>query len=152
MDYMEKHFSKEATHWYIIGAEKGDTVRVYILEFTLQGMKLIFSDMPTTSKRQVVVKYRSTKAKRDWLEAHATEAFDLCSISALQEARRTRYNRKGEAYTENLGECFEWLIARRYGVKQNDAANLAFTAGGDLVINGVAYQVKYERAGIAVTL
>jgi hypothetical protein len=44
------------------------------------------------------------------------------------------------------------MLARRYGVKQNSAANLAYTMGGDIVINGVPFQIKYERAGIAVTL
>jgi hypothetical protein len=36
------------------------------------------------------------------------------------------------------------------GVEQNEVSNLSHSSGGDLVYEGVAYQVKYEASGIAV--
>jgi hypothetical protein len=45
----------------------------------------------------------------------------------------------------NCGEIFEKLIYERAGqVWKKD--NLPFTDGGDIVIDGVAYQIKYTKA------
>jgi hypothetical protein len=127
-------------------------VEVYLIELSADGLALIFSDKPTYSKGQAVVKYRHSKAKRDYLIANAIDSFTLCSVDELKASCRVRTNRKGETYVENCGECFEWRMAERFGVKQNEKPNLSHKDGGDLIINGIAYQVKYERAGIAVEL
>lgn len=147
-----KHWQSAYTHHYIIAVEWQSNVEAYLITLDLDGLCLLFSDKPTTAKRQTVIKYRSSKVKRNYLKAHAFDSFTLCTVEELKARCRTRINRKGEQYTENCGECFEWLIAERFGVKQNDKTNLSYTDGGDLIINGIAYQVKYERASIAVEL
>ena len=63
---------------------------------------------------------------------------------------RIKINKKGNPYRENRGEYFEYLMSQVLGVEQNDVSNLGHTKGGDLVFEGVAYQVKYEASGIAV--
>ena len=138
------------THEYIIGASDGSTVKAYFVRLDLDGLAFMFSDKPTNSKGTQVVKYRSTKAKREYLASHACKIINLGTPTDLENARRTRTNKQGKTYRENLGECFEWLLAEMFGVKQNDLSNLSHTEGGDLVIEGIAYQVKYERATIAV--
>jgi hypothetical protein len=147
-NYLQEAF----TPYFAMGVVSGQLVRVYLLRLDLQGLAVVFSDKPTQSKRQTVIKYRSTKAKREWMESHALQAFDLCTLADLEKARRHRVNRKGETYQENCGECFEWLLAERFGVSQNEQANLSHRDGGDLEIGGIPYQVKFEKAGIVVTL
>lgn len=150
--YILRHWQTAYTHYYIIGVEWQGNVEVYLIELSVDGLALIFSDKPTYSKGQAVVKYRHSKAKRDYLIANAIDSFTLCTIDELKARCRTKVKKNGESYVENCGECFEWQMAERFGVKQNDKANLSYRDGGDLVINGIHYQVKYERAGIAVEL
>lgn len=147
-----KHWQTEYTHYYIIGVEWNGNVEVYFIKLSADGLALIFSDKPTYSKGQTVVKYRHSKAKRDYLIANAIDSFILCSVDELKARCRTKLKKNGETYKENCGECFEWLIAEWFGVKQNDKANLSYKDGGDLIINGVHYQVKFERSGITVEL
>lgn len=147
-----QHWRTAYTHHYIIAVEWQGNVEAYLIQLDLDGLHVIFSDKPTYSKGQSVIKYRHSKAKRDYLINNAIDSFTLCTVEELKAKCRIRINRKGEQYTENCGECFEWQMAEWFNVKQNDKANLSYTDGGDLVINGIAYQVKYERAGIAVEL
>jgi hypothetical protein len=133
-----------------MGAEQGGRVYAYVVRLDLDGLRLLFADKPTTSKRLTVIKYRSTRAKIAYLESQAVQIIDLCTIAELKSQCRQKVNRYGKPYTENCGECFEWLIAERLGGVQNEKANLKHTEGGDITVNGIAYQVKYERAGIAV--
>ena len=147
-----KYLATAYTNRFIIGCEESGKVKAYLIELDVDGLCLLFSDKPTTAKRQMVIKYRSTKAKQTWLKANAIDSFELCSVDELKASCRVKTNRKGEQYIENCGECFEWLLAKWFAVEQNEKANLSHKDGGDLVINGIAYQVKYERAGIAVEL
>jgi hypothetical protein len=147
-----KHWETAYTHHYIMAVEWQGNVEAYLIELDLNGLHIMFSDKPTYSKGQTVIKYRHNKAKRDYLIANATDSFILCTVDELKTKCRVKINRKGEQYTENCGECFEWQMAERFGIKQNEKANLSYREGGDLVINGIHYQVKYERAGIAVEL
>lgn len=147
-----RHWETAYTHHYIIAVEWNGNVEVYLIRLGLDGLHIIFSDKPTYSKGQTVIKYRHSKAKRDYLIANAIDSFTLCTIEELKASCRIRTKKNGETYTENCGECFEWKMAERFGVKQNDKPNLSYKEGGDLIINGIHYQVKYERAGIAVEL
>jgi hypothetical protein len=151
-EQLNNYLQEAYTPYFAMGAVCDGLVRVYLLRLDLQGLMVVFSDKPTQSKRQTVIKYRSTKTKREWMESHALQVFDLCTLADLEKARRYKVNRKGEIYQENCGECFEWLLAERFGVSQNEQANLSHKDGGDLEIGGVPYQVKFEKAGIVVTL
>ena len=150
--YLKNHFDQSATHNYIFGVEHNGKVAAYMITLDYDGFKLMFSDKPTDSKRSSVVKYRSNTKKINYLETNSTRRIDMGTVEYLRAMRRTKVNRFGKEYVENCGECFEWLLAEMFGVKQNEKANLKFTDGGDLEINGISYQVKYERAGITVAL
>ena len=45
----------------------------------------------------------------------------------------------------NKGEIFEKLITEYFGMKW-EKDNVPFTEGGDIEINGKAFQIKYEKA------
>lgn len=149
---LENYLATAYTSHFIMGCDENGKVNAYLVELNIDSLCLLFSDKPTTAKRQTIIKYRSTRAKQNWLKKNAIYSFELCSTDELKASCRVKTNRKGEPYTENCGECFEWLLAKRFGIEQNEKANLSHKDGGDLVINGIAYQVKYERAGIAVEL
>jgi hypothetical protein len=152
LNILEAFYNSTSTHNYIFGVAYNGRVKAYLVNLDLNGYAVMFNEKPTTASRQTVIKYRSTKAKREWLEVHATENFDLISEEELKTSCRQRINRHGKAYTENCGECFEWLLAEYFSVNQNEKSNLKHTDGGDLVINGIAYQVKYEKGAITVSL
>lgn len=152
LNILEAFYNSTATHNYIFGVAYNGRVKAYLVSLDLNGYGVMFNEKPTTASRQTVIKYRSTKAKREWLEAHATASLDLMSIEELKASCRVKQNRHGKTYTENCGECFEWLLAEYFGTSQNEKSNLKHTDGGDLVINGIVYQVKYEKGAITVSL
>ena len=61
----------------------------------------------------------------------------LCSVKYFESVKaESKYNR---------GEVFEKMITEHFGqawVKDN----VPFTEAGDIEVNGIAYQIKYERA------
>lgn len=55
------------------------------------------------------------------------------------------FNATVENSKYNKGEIFEKFVTEMFGlVWEKD--NVPFTKGGDIEVNGVAYQIKYERA------
>ena len=151
-NYVKNFYEKTFTHNYILGVAKGGRVKAYFVTLDLEGYGIIFNEKPTTAKRQTVIKYRSTVAKIAYLESKASRVIDLISEDELKNSRRTKINRQGKAYIENCGDCFEWLMAKMLKGEQNEKSNLKHTDGGDITINGEAWQVKYEKGAITVSL
>jgi hypothetical protein len=152
LNILTAFYKSTATHNYIFGVVDGERVRAYAVRLDLDGYAIMFNEKPTTASRQTVIKYRSTKAKKAWLDNHATMILDFISVADLKASCLEKVNRYGKPYTENCGECFERLLAEYFGVSQNAKSNLKHTDGGDLVIDGIAYQVKYEKGAITVSL
>ena len=146
-----EYYNRTATHHYIFGVARNGRVKAYFITLDREGYAIVFNEKPTEAKRQIVIKYRSTAQKVAYFEAHATKVMDLMSIEELKVSCRKKINRHGKAYTENCGECFEWVISERCHGRQNTATNLKHTDGGDLVIDGIPYQVKYEKGAITVS-
>lgn len=148
---IKKYIQNTATHNYIFGVCRQGRVTAYFVEgLTENEYRLIFNEKPTTAKRQTVIKFRSTASKVDFFKVRATRTIEMGTQEELQAQRRTRINRQGKPYIENCGDCFEYLMAQTLQVAQNASANLSHTQGGDLNWNGKAWQVKYEKSGIAV--
>lgn len=65
---------------------------------------------------------------------------ELCSVEEFEEmVKSSRYN---------AGEIFEKLVTEYYGqVWEKD--NIPYTEAGDIEVNGIAYQIKYNRATFA---
>lgn len=78
-----------------------------------------------------------------------------CFISADMKKRMVAYSEVICSESEfkaicnsnkyNKGENFERIIANRYGLEWHKD-NLKFTEGPDMTINGVDYQLKFEKA------
>ena len=55
------------------------------------------------------------------------------------------FNEVVEESIYNKGEIFEKMVTERYGqVWEKD--NIPFTDDGDLTVNGIAYQIKFQKA------
>ena len=146
---MTKYFNSTFTHNYIIGVDRNGQVEMYFIKLDLEGLRLMFNSL-TTTRGHKVYRYSSTNYKLEYLKQYATKHYTLCDSVTFTESRRKRINKKGKEYTENRGECFEYLVSKKFGVNQNDLANLSHKNGGDVVIDGIAYQIKFERSGIVV--
>lgn len=80
------------------------------------------------------LRFKPTKAQK---EALITKASILCSEKFFnEEFQSTKYNR---------GETFERLVTEAYG-QEWEKDSVPFTKGGDLEVNGKAYQIKYQGA------
>lgn len=64
-------------------------------------------------------------------------ATPLCSVEVFTyEVKNSKYNK---------GEIFEKLVTEKFGqVWEKD--NVPFTKAGDVEVNGIAYQIKFEKA------
>jgi len=71
--------------------------------------------------------------------------FTLASRSAVVCSAKF-FEAQMENFKGNRGELFEKLAFEFFGGVQNTVKNADFTTGGDGVINGVDYQVKFEKA------
>lgn len=84
------------------------------------------------------LRFKPTLGQKELLKT--CEAFPLCSEDFFKACvEESRYNR---------GEIFEKLVTEHFGqtwVKDN----IPFTEAGDLVVDGIAYQIKYEKATFA---
>lgn len=61
----------------------------------------------------------------------------LCSKEFFEnEVKNSKYNK---------GEIFEKLVTEKFNQKW-EKDNIPFTENGDITVNGVAYQIKFEKA------
>lgn len=81
------------------------------------------------------LRYKPSKAQKALLSSLKPAV--LCSAEY--------FNAELSASKYNAGELFEKLVTESYGQTWTKD-NVPFTAGGDIEVNGVAYQIKYEKA------
>lgn len=144
---MREYYDTTFTHNYVIGAKINGMVIAYLITLNFEALCMLFATL-TTSRGYTVARYLSNKKKIQYLEEHCTRKIELIDLETFENSRRTRVNKKGKEYVENRGEYFEYLVSQFFGVEQNDVSNLKHTKGGDLEIDKIAYQVKYEASGI----
>lgn len=86
------------------------------------------------------LRYKPTKVQVETLRANASESYVLCSVEYFEElVKSSKYNR---------GEIFEMLVTEHFG-QEWVKDNVPFTEGGDIEVDGVAYQIKYNKATFA---
>lgn len=82
------------------------------------------------------LRFRPTKVQKEFL-MNSKECFPLCSEKYFEEiVAESKYNR---------GSIFEMLVTNYYG-QEWQPDSVPFTVAGDLVVNGVAYQIKFQEA------
>lgn len=126
----------------------------YILGYTVEGIVYgakIKNDSKTLeavfieNDKERKIKYRPTLKQIAIIEENAREIFEVCTIESLEKLA-TACGGKGR---KNRGNAFEELVSILMTAKQQDKQNFPYWAGGDIVdVNGVQWQVKYNRATV----
>lgn len=81
------------------------------------------------------IRFSPTKIQKEFLRTK--ETFALCSKEFFEGVKRnSKYNR---------GEIFEKLITEHFH-QQWKKDNVPFTESGDIVVDGIHYQIKFQRA------
>ena len=76
----------------------------------------------------------------------ANGATPLCSDRRFNAMLKETYiNNKSKEVNYNRGEVFEKLVTE-YAGQEWEKDNIPFTEAGDLDWNGIAYQIKFEKA------
>ena len=121
---------------YIIGLHKGDRVHACICD-RINFIECAHMDSASKSEG-ACLRYRQNNTLAAFIESHAHEVIDLCSIEEL-EALAKAYSKRA-----NRGKAFERLVTEYFDQVWEDD-NKPFWEAGDIVINGQAYQIKYDR-------
>ena len=135
---MKKHLidfyiSRAYTHLYILGFfADGAVWRVVV---TADELDFVTKLDKASRGAGYSLRFKPNKAQKNYLKSLGAEI--LCSEKFFRELK--------EMSKYNLGELFEKLETERVGQTWTKD-NVPFTEDGDLTVDGVAYQLKFEKA------
>lgn len=132
---MIKDYNKYSyTHNYIFGYT--DNKNVFAVITTNAVLPYILTLDKASNNCGYALRYKPNKAQKQILETSGTIQL-ICSKMYFDTlVANSKYNR---------GEIFEKLVTEKAGqVWSKD--NVPFTDAGDIEIDGIAYQIKYEKA------
>lgn len=133
MEMLTKYHKMAFTDNYILGfSYKGN---IYISYRKAQDMEK-FVKLDKASRGQgYSIRFKPTSSDKIYL---LTGAKVLCSTTYFQElVATTKYNK---------GEILEKLVTEVEAGKVWEKDNIPFTEAGDVEINGIPYQIKFESA------
>lgn len=124
---------KAFTHKYIIGIIfQGN---IYMVKVTSDILPYILKLDKASRGNGYSLRFKPNKAVKELLLSKG--ATILCSVEMFQElVKSSKYNK---------GEIFEKLVTEFYG-QEWEKDSVPFTDDGDLTVNGIAYQIKFESA------
>lgn len=132
---IDEYNKKSYTHEYMFGFS--DNKVIYVCKANHDMLPYVTTLDRTSSKRggEYSLRFKPTRAIKELLKT--CECFVLCSEDSFNaECAASKYNR---------GEIFEKLVTEHYGQTWTKDS-VPFTEDGDLTVNGVAYQLKYDKA------
>lgn len=132
VDMVRKYNKHAFTHKYIFGfAYKGN---VYMAHVDADMLLLILKLDKASRGAGYALRFCPTNAIKVALLTNATL---LCSKAFFEETvADSIYNK---------GEIFEKMVTEFYG-QAWEKDNIPFTEDGDLTVDGIAYQIKFEKA------
>lgn len=121
------------TNEYIFGY--ADRKNVYVSFTSADVLPFICTLDKASRSGGYSLRFKPNKAQKELLKMQ--KSYVLCSIDYFESlVKSSKYNR---------GEIFEKLITERYGqVWAKD--KVPFTEDGDITIDGIPYQIKYQKA------
>lgn len=124
---------KTFTHKYIIGISfQGN---IYMVKITSDLLPYILKLDKASRGNGYSLRFKPNKATKALLMSQGATL--LCSVEMFGELVETsKYNK---------GEVFEKLVTEYFG-QTWEKDNVPFTDDGDLTVDGVAYQIKFESA------
>lgn len=124
--------SKAYTHNYIFGFEYHGNI--YMTTQTLTVLPMILKLDRASRGAGMALKFAPTS---DIKQKLLCDASVICSKIYFEElVSNSKYNR---------GEIFEKLVTEMSG-QEWKKDNVPFTKDGDITIDGIAYQIKYQKA------
>lgn len=130
----EFYHSHAYTDQYILGYTVNGTVYVTIGDSTLVDEVL---SLDKASRGQgYALRFKPNRFQKDYLMVNG-ETFPLCSVDFFNDMVL------GSVY--NKGEVFEKLVTEYFG-QEWTKDNVPYTEAGDITVDGVDYQIKYEKA------
>jgi hypothetical protein len=121
------------THNYIYGFYFQNVV--YMVETTAETMPYILKLDKASRGAGYSLRFCPTKEQKAFLLAKGAKV--LCSKEFFETSvKKSKYNK---------GEIFEKMVTEFYG-QEWTKDNVPFTEDGDLTTNGIAYQIKFEKA------
>lgn len=121
------------THNYIYGFFFQNMV--YMVEVTADVMPYILKLDKASRGAGYSLRFLPTREQKLFLLTKGAKL--LCSKEFFETAvKNSKYNK---------GEIFEKMVTEHFG-QQWTKDNVPFTEDGDLTVNGIAYQIKFERA------
>lgn len=121
------------THKYIFGFESKGII--YYAFATSEILPFICKLETASRGAGYSLRFKPTTAQKEFLKQF--NLIPLCSKEFFENlVNTTIYNR---------GEIFEKLITENFG-QEWKKDNVPFTKAGDIEINGIAYQIKFEKA------
>ena len=122
------------THEYIYGFT--DRKNVYVSFANADVMPYILTLDKASRGAGYSLRFKPNKAQKEILKMQS-KTFVLCSEEQFEECfKNSKYNR---------GEIFEKMITEYFG-QEWEKDNVPFTEDGDITIDGIAYQIKYQKA------
>ena len=121
------------THNYIFGFESDGVI--YGAIATSEVLPYVTSLDKASRGAGLSLRFRPNKAQKEFLKN--CETFALCSKKFFEDFHKTS--------TYNKGENFEQLVTEYYGQRW-EKDNVPFTKAGDIEVNGIAFQIKFEKA------
>ena len=121
------------THKYIFGFE--DRGVVYMATATSDILPFVCTLDKASRGCGYALRFKPNKAQKEILKGYDLQV--VCSKAMFDEiVNGSKYNR---------GEIFEKLVTEKFGqVWEKD--NVPFTMAGDIEVDGIAYQIKFEKA------
>lgn len=122
------------THKYMLGF--ADRKNVYCAVCSAEILPYVCTLDSATRGAGLSLRYKPTNAQKDLLRNQ--DCFLVCSMEMFESECKANK-------TYNRGEVFEKIITERFGlVWKKD--HVPFTEAGDIEVDGIAYQIKYEKA------
>lgn len=125
--------SKAYTHRYIFGINyKGN---IYMVKTTSELLAYILKLDKASRGKGYSLRFKPNNKIREMLLAEGAEL--ICSAEMFKDlTAESKYNK---------GEVFEKLVTEWFG-QTWEKDSVPFTEDGDLTVDGIAYQIKYEQA------
>ena len=133
---LDRYTAHAFAHQYIFGY--ADRKNIYV-SFADETILPFVCTLDTASRGAgCSLRFKPTKAQKELLKVKKT--FILCSEKYFNECV--------DASKYNAGEVFEKMMTEYYGQKW-EKDKRPFTEAGDVEVDGIAYQIKYNRATFA---
>lgn len=130
---INRYNNKSFTHEYIYGFFFQNNV--YMVKTNTSVMPYILKLDKASRGAGYALRFCPTVAQKTFLLAKGAQV--LCSKEYFnQETKNSKYNK---------GEIFEKLVTEYFG-QEWEKDNIPFTEAGDIEVDGIAYQIKFEKA------